>query len=184
MKISEFSHWRAGCDESRKPGSERGWRKSTVRRRQLGGSLLYSVTDALKRALRCYGDLFGNSLYDTDIVDGQEGVLTAEGIKNEREFAQREKTYKTATRQEGGERSSRPASTKKKYSREQITAHYIGKFAEVKTKDGAEALWAEAKELYLNNGYTEADLVSDLKQIYVEAWYATQGKVAPQTQVA
>jgi DNA repair and recombination protein RAD52 len=33
-----------------------------------------AVTDALKRALRCYGDQFGNSLYDTDLVDGQPGT--------------------------------------------------------------------------------------------------------------
>jgi DNA recombination protein Rad52 len=30
-----------------------------------------AITDALKRALRCFGDQFGNSLYDTDLVDGQ-----------------------------------------------------------------------------------------------------------------
>lgn len=30
-----------------------------------------AITDALKRALRCYGDQFGNSLYDNDLVDGQ-----------------------------------------------------------------------------------------------------------------
>ncbi len=30
-----------------------------------------AITDALKRVLRCYGDQFGNSLYDTDLVDGQ-----------------------------------------------------------------------------------------------------------------
>jgi DNA repair and recombination protein RAD52 len=33
-----------------------------------------AVTDALKRALRCYGDQFGNSLYDTDLIDGQPGT--------------------------------------------------------------------------------------------------------------
>ncbi len=33
-----------------------------------------AITDALKRALRCYGDQFGNSLYDTDLVDGQPRV--------------------------------------------------------------------------------------------------------------
>ncbi len=30
-----------------------------------------AITDALKRALRCYGDQFGNSLYDADLIDGQ-----------------------------------------------------------------------------------------------------------------
>lgn len=30
-----------------------------------------AITDALKRALRCYGDQFGLSLYDRDLVDGQ-----------------------------------------------------------------------------------------------------------------
>ena len=30
-----------------------------------------AITDALKRALRCYGNQFGLSLYDTDLVDGQ-----------------------------------------------------------------------------------------------------------------
>jgi len=30
-----------------------------------------AITDALKRALRCYGDQFGNSLYDSDLIDGQ-----------------------------------------------------------------------------------------------------------------
>jgi DNA recombination protein Rad52 len=30
-----------------------------------------AITDALKRALRCYGDQFGNSLYDNELVDGQ-----------------------------------------------------------------------------------------------------------------
>jgi hypothetical protein len=33
-----------------------------------------AVTDAMKRAFRCYGDQFGNSLYDTDLVDGQPGT--------------------------------------------------------------------------------------------------------------
>lgn len=33
-----------------------------------------AVTDAMKRALRIYGDQFGNSLYDTDLVDGQPGT--------------------------------------------------------------------------------------------------------------
>jgi len=30
-----------------------------------------AITDALKRALRCFGDQFGNSLYDNELVDGQ-----------------------------------------------------------------------------------------------------------------
>ena len=30
-----------------------------------------AITDALKRALRCYGDQFGNSLYNNGLVDGQ-----------------------------------------------------------------------------------------------------------------
>ncbi len=30
-----------------------------------------AITDALKRALRCFGNQFGNSLYDSDLVDGQ-----------------------------------------------------------------------------------------------------------------
>lgn len=30
-----------------------------------------AITDALKRALRCYGDQFGNSLYDKALIDGQ-----------------------------------------------------------------------------------------------------------------
>jgi DNA repair and recombination protein RAD52 len=30
-----------------------------------------AITDAMKRALRCFGDQFGNSLYDSDLVDGQ-----------------------------------------------------------------------------------------------------------------
>lgn len=34
-----------------------------------------AITDALKRALRCYGDQFGNSLYDTDLVDGQPRAI-------------------------------------------------------------------------------------------------------------
>jgi DNA repair and recombination protein RAD52 len=33
-----------------------------------------SITDALKRALRCYGDQFGNSLYDRALQDGQPGT--------------------------------------------------------------------------------------------------------------
>jgi DNA repair and recombination protein RAD52 len=33
-----------------------------------------AVTDAMKRAFRCYGDQFGNSLYDTDLIDGQPGT--------------------------------------------------------------------------------------------------------------
>lgn len=34
-----------------------------------------AITDALKRTLRCYGDQFGNSLYDTDLIDGQPRTL-------------------------------------------------------------------------------------------------------------
>lgn len=30
-----------------------------------------AITDALKRTLRCFGDQFGNSLYDNELVDGQ-----------------------------------------------------------------------------------------------------------------
>ncbi|MDB5080307.1 MAG: hypothetical protein JWP00_2231 [Chloroflexi bacterium] len=30
-----------------------------------------AITDALKRALRCFGDQFGNSLYDNELIDGQ-----------------------------------------------------------------------------------------------------------------
>lgn len=33
-----------------------------------------AITDAMKRAFRCFGDQFGNSLYDTDLVDGQPGT--------------------------------------------------------------------------------------------------------------
>lgn len=41
-----------------------------------------AVTDGLKRAMRCYGDQFGNSLYDRDLVDGQprpEGQQQGQG---------------------------------------------------------------------------------------------------------
>lgn len=38
-----------------------------------------AITDALKRALRCYGDQFGNSLYDTDLVDGQPREFRVNG---------------------------------------------------------------------------------------------------------
>jgi len=33
-----------------------------------------AITDALKRALCCFGDQFGNSLYDNELVDGQPGT--------------------------------------------------------------------------------------------------------------
>lgn len=41
-----------------------------------------AITDALKRALRYYGDQFGNSLYDTDLVDGQPGLPKAGASNN------------------------------------------------------------------------------------------------------
>jgi DNA repair and recombination protein RAD52 len=42
-----------------------------------------AVTDAMKRAFRCYGDQFGNSLYDTDLVDGQPGTEKGTGNSNQ-----------------------------------------------------------------------------------------------------
>jgi DNA repair and recombination protein RAD52 len=42
-----------------------------------------AVTDAMKRAFRCYGDQFGNSLYDTDLVDGQPGTERSTGNSNQ-----------------------------------------------------------------------------------------------------
>lgn len=41
-----------------------------------------AITDALKRALRCFGDQFGNSLYDTDLVDGQPREIRSNGNGN------------------------------------------------------------------------------------------------------
>jgi DNA recombination protein Rad52 len=41
-----------------------------------------AVTDAMKRAFRCYGDQFGNSLYDTDLVDGQPGTEKSPSAPN------------------------------------------------------------------------------------------------------
>jgi DNA repair and recombination protein RAD52 len=55
-----------------------------------------AVTDAMKRAFRCYGDQFGNSLYDTDLVDGQPGT---------------EKSQPGQQRQQPSPQATRPATT-------------------------------------------------------------------------
>jgi DNA repair and recombination protein RAD52 len=48
-----------------KPGRESSFGQ------QVDVAMKGSITDALKRALRCYGDQFGNSLYDRALQDGQ-----------------------------------------------------------------------------------------------------------------
>lgn len=48
-----------------------------------------AVTDAMKRALRCFGDQFGNSLYDTDLVDGQPGTEKTPAHNNQNQQQQR-----------------------------------------------------------------------------------------------
>jgi DNA repair and recombination protein RAD52 len=51
-----------------KPGRESSFGQ------QVDVAMKGSITDALKRALRCYGDQFGNSLYDRALQDGQPGT--------------------------------------------------------------------------------------------------------------
>jgi DNA recombination protein Rad52 len=142
-----------------------------------------SVTDALKRALRCYGDPFGNSLYDTDIVDGQEGVLTADGRKNEKEFASRSKLYNLAKSPNGAaqrpvEKSSRPSKPAEKQNLDELYAYYSAQFEKVTSRDTAEALWDEAKRVYVENGHTEDDVLADLKPTYTRRWREVQAKTS------
>lgn len=67
-----------------------------------------AVTDAMKRAFRCYGDQFGNSLYDTDLIDGQP---KPEG-QQQRQQPTTQPTSRPATQQApSANRTTQPAPT-------------------------------------------------------------------------
>jgi DNA recombination protein Rad52 len=152
-----------------------------------------AITDAMKRALRCYGDQFGNSLYDGDLIDGQEGVLTPAGKQAANDAAKREaeinkakgntsaaataaqvktptpirQQNQAATEAPQAERSpGTPAGTMNS-----LIENYSTLFPNCKNGEEVKKLWSEAQEVAKKGGYSDALIAEKLRPIMAKRWY-------------
>jgi DNA repair and recombination protein RAD52 len=118
-----------------------------------------AVTDAMKRAFRCYGDQFGNSLYDTDLVDGQPGTEKVTGNSNQNRPSQASQPRPTPDMPARPVTTSTPKAAPAQASQPTQTQASSGEMATAQQRQGI-------LKLAGNQGMEEVEINRRLKELY------------------